>query len=47
VFSKTPASVRRGAPALGEHTREVLQEFGVDRTLIDAVAPAGKDERVA
>lgn len=47
VFSKTPASVRRGAPALGEHTREVLRELGVDRTLIDAVAPVGKNEKVA
>ncbi|TNE39416.1 MAG: hypothetical protein EP348_03460 [Alphaproteobacteria bacterium] len=26
VFSKTPASIRRGAPKLGEHTREVLRE---------------------
>ena len=23
-FSETPGSVRRGAPVLGEHTREVL-----------------------
>jgi crotonobetainyl-CoA:carnitine CoA-transferase CaiB-like acyl-CoA transferase len=47
LFSKTPASVRRGAPALGEHTREVLEEFGVDRALIDAVAPVGKEVKVA
>jgi crotonobetainyl-CoA:carnitine CoA-transferase CaiB-like acyl-CoA transferase len=47
VFSKTPASVRRGAPALGEHTREVLREFGVAQTLIDAVTPEDSDERVA
>ncbi|MEP4199185.1 MAG: CoA transferase [Aliishimia sp.] len=26
-FSKTPASIRRAAPALGEHTDEVLAEF--------------------
>lgn len=26
-FSKTAASIRRGAPALGEHTRDVLAEF--------------------
>ena len=28
VFSKTPTSIRRGAPALGEHTEEVLNEVG-------------------
>src|SRR5580700_2116226 len=27
-FSATPASIRRGAPALGEHTAEVLAEAG-------------------
>jgi crotonobetainyl-CoA:carnitine CoA-transferase CaiB-like acyl-CoA transferase len=28
-FSTTPASLRRGAPALGEHTDEVLREIGL------------------
>ena len=28
-FSKTPASIRRPAPALGAHTAEVLAEFGI------------------
>ena len=28
-FSKTPASIRRPAPALGEHTDEILAEFGI------------------
>ena len=28
-FSRTPTSIRRAAPALGEHTREVLAEVGV------------------
>ena len=28
-FSRTPTSIRRAAPALGEHTREILDEFGV------------------
>lgn len=27
-FSATPAAIRRGAPGLGEHTNEVLQELG-------------------
>ena len=29
-FSATPADMRRGAPALGEHTDEVLAEIGQD-----------------
>ncbi len=28
-FSRRPASDRRPAPTLGEHTREVLEELGV------------------
>jgi crotonobetainyl-CoA:carnitine CoA-transferase CaiB-like acyl-CoA transferase len=27
-FEGTPAAIRRGAPALGEHTREILAEIG-------------------
>ena len=27
-FSATPTSIRRGAPALGEHTSEILAELG-------------------
>lgn len=27
-FSATPTSIRRGAPSLGEHTREILSELG-------------------
>lgn len=37
VFSTTPTSIRRGAPRLGEHTREVLTEAGVDPATIAAV----------
>ncbi len=44
VFSKTPTSIRRGAPLLGEHTRSVLAELGVEPTLIDAVSPATETE---
>ncbi len=40
-FSRTPTSIRRGPPALGEHTREVLAEFGYDDGEIDALAAAG------
>ena len=29
-FGKSPASIRRLAPNIGEHTREVLAEFGID-----------------
>jgi crotonobetainyl-CoA:carnitine CoA-transferase CaiB-like acyl-CoA transferase len=36
-FSATPPSVRRLWPTLGEHTREVLREAGLDEALIDAV----------
>lgn len=29
-FSRTPARIERGAPLVGQHTREILQEFGFD-----------------
>jgi crotonobetainyl-CoA:carnitine CoA-transferase CaiB-like acyl-CoA transferase len=37
-YSGTPASIRRLAPGLGEHTAEVLAEIGLDA---DAVAAQG------
>ena len=40
-FSGTPGSVRRGAPVLGEHTREVLRQHGFPDSEIDAMAKAG------
>jgi crotonobetainyl-CoA:carnitine CoA-transferase CaiB-like acyl-CoA transferase len=40
-FSATPGGVRRGAPVLGEHTREVLREYGYVDGEIDALVAAG------
>ena len=40
-FSATPASVRRPAPQVGEHTREVLAEAGLTPEQIAALAEAG------
>jgi len=40
-FSDTPASIRRAAPVLGQHSREVLGEAGYDNAAIDAMIAAG------
>ena len=40
-FDKTPASVPRPAPRLGEHGREVLAALGYDTAAIDALVQAG------
>ncbi|MBO1114157.1 CaiB/BaiF CoA transferase family protein [Bordetella petrii] len=40
-FSETPAQVRRPAPMLGEHTRELLGEYGYSPAQIDGFASAG------
>jgi crotonobetainyl-CoA:carnitine CoA-transferase CaiB-like acyl-CoA transferase len=39
-FSKTPGGIRRPAPLLGEHTREVLGELGYTATEIEALMPS-------
>ncbi len=40
-FSRTPAGIRRGAPVLGEHTREVLAEYGYSGDEIEKLAAGG------
>ena len=40
-LSATPGGVRRPAPVLGEHTREVLEEFGFSPKEIEALVACG------
>jgi crotonobetainyl-CoA:carnitine CoA-transferase CaiB-like acyl-CoA transferase len=40
-LSATPGRLRRPAPALGEHTAEVLGALGLDRKAIDGLARDG------
>ena len=40
-LSATPPAIRRGAPRLGEHTREILAEVGYANAEIDALAACG------
>jgi crotonobetainyl-CoA:carnitine CoA-transferase CaiB-like acyl-CoA transferase len=41
-LSDSPAAIRRLPPRFGEHTREVLGEFGLNANDIDALAAAGE-----
>ncbi|MFN2167452.1 MAG: CaiB/BaiF CoA transferase family protein, partial [Anaerolineae bacterium] len=41
-FSATPASIRRMAPRLGQHSREVLQEAGLAEEAIEKMLAAGE-----
>jgi len=43
-FHKTPARYQRPAPQLGEHTEEVLREFGFSQPEIEKLA---KDNVIA
>ncbi|MET0749743.1 MAG: CoA transferase, partial [Solirubrobacterales bacterium] len=40
-LSRTPGGVHAPAPALGEHTREVLSAAGFDESEIDALLASG------
>lgn len=40
-YTATPAQVQRGAPLLGEHTREVLGELGYSRDVIATLVAEG------
>ena len=40
-LSSTPGQLRRPAPALGEHTAEVLSSLGLDHAEIDGLARDG------
>jgi len=40
-LEKTPGTIRTGAPALGEHSREILQETGLTSAEINALAADG------
>jgi crotonobetainyl-CoA:carnitine CoA-transferase CaiB-like acyl-CoA transferase len=40
-YSATPAKIRRGAPLIGEHSREVLAEFGFSETEIGELIASG------
>ena len=40
-FSRTPTQITRPAPMLGEHTRELLREYGYDDAAIDALVADG------
>jgi crotonobetainyl-CoA:carnitine CoA-transferase CaiB-like acyl-CoA transferase len=40
-LEKTPGTIRTGAPALGEHSREILAEAGLTAAELDALAAQG------
>ena len=40
-FSRTPAGIRRGAPVLGQHTREILAEIGFSADEVEQMEREG------
>jgi len=40
-MSETPPAIERPAPLIGEHTAEVLREFGFDQAAIDGFFASG------
>jgi crotonobetainyl-CoA:carnitine CoA-transferase CaiB-like acyl-CoA transferase len=40
-LSRTPGKVSRPAPVLGQHTRDVLEEFGFSRAEVEALVESG------
>ena len=40
-FSATPTQITRPAPLLGQHTREILADYGYDDAAVDALVAAG------
>jgi crotonobetainyl-CoA:carnitine CoA-transferase CaiB-like acyl-CoA transferase len=40
-FLKTPARPRKGSPTLGEHTHDVLRQFGFNKSEIEALKKSG------
>ena len=45
-WSVTPLSIRRLAPGLGEHSREILRELGYDDLKIDAMVASGATREI-
>ena len=41
TYSKTPGTIRRLPPRLGEHSVDILREFGVDQAEIDTLLASG------
>jgi crotonobetainyl-CoA:carnitine CoA-transferase CaiB-like acyl-CoA transferase len=41
TYSKTPGTIRRLPPRLGEHSLDILREFGVEQSEIDALLASG------
>jgi crotonobetainyl-CoA:carnitine CoA-transferase CaiB-like acyl-CoA transferase len=40
-FEKTPGSIQRAAPLLGQHTEEILRELGYDTAAVEALRHEG------